>query len=154
MSFRLYGADNQLPPHGTRPIASGEEFETGSLLLVDAAGAYVECGANPALVAAVSTGPAGVGSGPLFPVGTREFPPGMVTGTKAGGPRFSAEFVGALGTPQVAYGVTAGADGQWRVDFAKTGATARVTFLESVNNGISPVGRVIVRFLDANVQPS
>lgn len=154
MSFQLYGAKVHVPPVLARALATGEEYELGSLLVVNGSGEYEECGADPASIAAVSLTATGVGSGPLYPVGRKEFPEFEAIGLLVEGQTFTAQYVGTIGTPQTAYGVTKGADGIWRVDFGKTGGTARVLFVKTVLAGPSASERVAVRVLVANIQIS
>jgi hypothetical protein len=110
------------------PIATGTVWKSGALL-VPAAGLWTECGADPAVIGGVSLDEVGDGSGILVPIGRREFPPYTCGGLLVTEDiLFSGPYVGtpALGL----FGVTKGADGIWRVDFAKTGGTARVRVID------------------------
>lgn len=154
MSFLLAAPQGQsMAEVRVKPIVAAGAWLEGAPLVVDANGNYAEAGADPALIYAFSTHDVGTGSGSLYPVGTKEFPPGKCIGVRAEDNLFAPMYTGTL--PANAggdYGVTKGADGIWRVDFAKTGASARVR-LVSIDWTTAPlsVGKVLVRVLPANV---
>lgn len=143
-----------IPKVRVRPVVSGGTWSLGALLLMNANGEYAECGADPALVAAVSEHPVGPGSGATAPTGRLEFPPNECIGTTVAADRlFTADYAGTL--PVVVgglFGVVRGGDGLWRVDFAET-VNTRVK-LVSIDETASPLSRrrVTVQFLPANVQ--
>lgn len=97
------------------PIAS---WLSGSLLFVNGTDQWEECGVDPALIGGVSLDEVGTGTGPLVPIGRREFPPGTCGAIRTtNGRMFNGPYVG---TPQIGtYGVIKGIDGVWRVDFAE-----------------------------------
>ncbi len=155
MSFRLHGAQKQIPVHRQRALADTADIKEGALLLVDGSGLYDECGTNPALIAAIAKSDAGVGSGPEYPIGSKEFPPGYMQGLVVSAEMdLTALYTGTLGTVGTAYGVTKGSDGVWRVDFAKTGGDARVEYIKNLDVGPIDHQRIVVRILAANVQPA
>lgn len=140
----------------SRPVVSGGVWTLGALLLLNANGEWAECGADPALVGGVSEHPVGPGSGSLAPIGRVEFPPNECIATLvSNGALFTCAYAGTLPTVVGGtFGVTRGADGIWRVDFAKNAANQRVK-LVSIDETASPLNRarVTVQFLAANVQP-
>lgn len=156
MSFitaRLRGAHTA--PVRTKPLAASQVFELGALLITDANGAYAECAADPAAIGAVAESAAGADTTGFVRTGRREFPPGIMPATLVSNEQpFHALYMGTL--PAAAggsYGVTRDTDGQWKVDFAKTGASARVKLL-SIEWTQAPLNRnrVEVCVLPANVQ--
>lgn len=137
-----------------KPVAAAQDFRRGAPLVMDANGAWAEAAADPAAIGAFAESDYGVDTGGFGGHGRKEFPPGFMQGSLAGDQSFSAEYVGAL--PAAAggtYGLTRGADGVWRVDFAKTAASARLK-LESIDWTAAPLNRnrVLVSVLAANVQ--
>jgi hypothetical protein len=156
MSFIVAKARSQsIPRVRVRPTVSGGSWALGSLLLLNASGEWAECGADPALIGAVSEHPVGAGSGALAPIGRQEFPPNEAIGSLVDNEQtFHCDYAGTL--PSVVggtFGVTRGADGIWRVDFAKSAANQRVK-LVSIDETAAPLSRrrVTVVFLAANVQ--
>ena len=155
MSFiaaRLRGA--MTPRIREKPLAAASSFKRGAALVMDANGAWAEAGADPAAIAAFAESDCGTDTLGYGGHGTKEFPPGFMQASLADGQAFHAEYTGTL--PAAAgstYGITKGADGLWRVDFAKTGATARVK-LDSIDWTAAPLNRnrVLVTVLAANVQ--
>lgn len=135
-----------------RSLASGAAFEDGALLLVDANGAYAECAADPAAIAAVAASGAGASTaiGNIF--GKREFPPGKMQGYTIKDKTFSARYVGTLPAADGgSYGVVRDTDGFWKVDFAET-VNTRLKLVGRRTTSPENLNRVLVRFLDANVQ--
>ena len=156
MSFIVARAKSQsIPKVRALPAAAASSFTLGAALLMNASGEWAECGADPALIGAFAEHPVGTGAGALFPVGTKEFPPGECIGSLVSNDQeFTCDYAGTLpaaigGT----YGITRGADGIWRVDFAKSAANQRVK-LTSIAETASPLGRrrVTIQVLPANVQ--
>lgn len=136
-----------------RPVVAAGVWELGAALLINAAGEWAECGADPALIGGFSEHAVGTGSGALYPVGTKEFPPGKCIASLAEGNIFSADYVGTLpANAGGSYGIVKGADGLWRVDFAET-VNTRV-LLVSIDEELAPTNRhrVQIRVLPANVQ--
>lgn len=135
-----------------RPLAAGQNFNVGALLLVDANGAFAECGADPAAIAAVSESGAGTDASGFNRFGAKSFPPGYVQGTTVRGRIFRARYTGALPAADGgSYGVVRLADGDWAVDFGDTTAT-RVKLVGRLTNSPENQPQVLVRVLDANVQ--
>ena len=136
-----------------RPLAAGYASGQGALLLVDGSGNFAECGANPALIAAVANGPGGVDTSGFNILGHKEFPPGFMQGIAVqNNTRFLAPFIGTVGTVGLTYGVTKDSDGFWKVDFTKNAANQRVTLLGSETGLPENQPYVLVEFLAANVQ--
>lgn len=156
MSFQLatLAPGGDIPPTAQRPLASGEDFEDGALLLVNASDEFAECGADPDSVAAVAESGAGAESDAFRRPANREFPPGYMQGTPVRDERlFTAEYVGTL--PAAAggsYGVVKDTDDRWKVDFDET--TNLVVKLQDIHPTESPFNdnRVIVSFLTDVVQ--
>jgi hypothetical protein len=136
------------------PVAVGEAFVKGALLIRDGAGAWAECGADPAAIGAVALSNYQVDNSGFSPLGRTEFPPGFMQGMAVQGEQvFHAEYVGAL--PAVdggSYGVTRGVDLVWRVDFGKGGGDARVRLVGRWTDAPINRNRVMVSILPANVQ--
>lgn len=158
MSFQAAQIDgHKVPRTVTRPVTG--TFPKGSLVVLTA-GVAGECGTDPALIAGVALSAVGAGSGALFPIGRQEFPPNVIQILAANNQQvFSCRYAGTLGTVGTDYGVTKNATtGLWEVDFAKTGAAARVKLLDidSVASPPSPTpisgARILVSVLQANVQ--
>lgn len=143
-----------VPKARQRPVAAGQNFEVGALLVLDGSGNWAECGADPAAIGAVSESPFGVDTVGYIGTGRKEFPPGEVVATAVQDEvSFKAQYLGSLpaaigGT----YGVTRDTGGIWKVDFNKTGATARVKLLNRFAD--APINQALVEvvFLSANVQ--
>lgn len=155
MSFQLaHLSGARVPRTVEKSVAAGAAFEKGALLLVDANGAYAECGADPAAIAAVAESDYGTDDTGFNPTGKKEFPPGYMQGTAVQGEVvFSAEYVGTLPAAEGgSFGVVRDTDGRWKVDFAETVNTR----VKIVNLGWteSPLNkkRVLVSFLPGNVQ--
>jgi hypothetical protein len=111
-------------------VATIASWRSGALLTLNlTTNQWEECGTDPALIGGVSLDEVGSGAGPLVPTGRREFPP-LTCGACLVTP--NVEFMAMYtGTPDIGdFGVTRGADGIWRVDFAKTGASARVRVVD------------------------
>lgn len=135
-----------------RSQAAGSSYLQGALLLVDGAGAYAECGANPAAIAAVSGSGAGTDTSGFNIFGTKGFPPGKMQGYTIKNKTFSCQYVGTLPAADGgSYGVVKDSDGQWKVNFADT-VNTRVKLVGRRTNSPENLNRVLVRFLDANVQ--
>lgn len=154
MSFKLARAKSQsIPRVKEKALAAGAAFKNGTLMLVNASDEYAECGADPALIAAVSQSGAGTSTEIGNRLGKEEFPPGRMQGIGVQDEvEFRSRYVGALpAAVGGSYGVIKDADGFWKVDFNEVAAT-RVKYVR--NYGLSPenipeVGSV---FLAANVQ--
>lgn len=155
MSFQIAYPDGGaagVPRIVTRALAAAQAFNVGALVLVDANGNFAECGADPAAIAAVALAPAGSDSSGFNILGTKSFPPGYMQGCCIKGKAFSAKYVGSLPAADGGlYGVVKDSDGDWKVDFGETTNT-RLKLVDRRTNSPENIGRVIVRFLDANAQ--
>jgi hypothetical protein len=154
MSFRAGRLRAGMTPRiREKPLAAGATGLRGSLLLVDANGAYAVCGADPVAIAAVAENDFGPDTGGYGGHGTKEFPPGYMQGTMvADNQPFFAGYVGTLPAADGAsYGVVLDADGKWKVDFTDTTAT-RVKLIGRRTNSPENIPEVEVVFLAANVQ--
>lgn len=142
------------PPTKERPLAAGASGKRGALLVVDANGAYATAGADPAAIAATAASDYGPDTSGFNHLGVKNFPPGFLQGHSVEGLQpFKAPYMGALPAASGGdYGVTLDADGEWKVDFGKTGAAARVRLVKLLTD--SPLNRneVEVVVLPANVQ--
>jgi len=136
-----------------RDLAASQTFTVGALLLVDSNGAFAECGADPAAIAAVALAPAGSDTSGFNILGVKPFPPGKMQGKTIGDNcQFTAKYVGTLPAADGgAYGVVKDSDGDWKVDFNETSAT-RLRLIGRRTTSPENIARVVVQFLDANVQ--
>lgn len=153
MSFQLAHPDgDHVPRVVTKPLAAAQDFLEGTLLLEDANGAYAECGADPAAIAAVAPNGAGADTSGFNILGKKEFPPGYMDGIAVKGQTFSAKYVGALPAADGgSYGVVKDTDNYWKVDFNEV-VNTRVVLVGRRTTSPENIARVLVRFLDANVQ--
>lgn len=154
MSFRAKSFQRQsVPPTREKAIADGGAWQGGALLLENASGEWAECGANPAAIGAVAMHPVGAGSGPLYPVGTREFPPGFALGMLvASDVPFTCLYTGTLPAATGGNYDVVNSSGVWKVNFDSQ-AAARVKLVDKrwTESPLSQ-SRVVVTFLPANVQ--
>jgi hypothetical protein len=156
MSFQMAYPDGPSPGGVgrivTRPLAAAQVFNVGALLLVDANGAFAECAANPAAIAAVALAPAGTDASGFNMLGAFPFPPGQMQGEAIKGRKFTCKYVGTLPAADGAlYGVVRDSDNSWKVNFADT-VNTRVKLVDRRTNSPENIARVVVEFLDANVQ--
>lgn len=153
MSFQLAHPDGtHVPRIVTKPLAASQTFLEGALLLEDSNGAYAECGADPAAIAAVAPNGGGADTSGFNILGQKSFPPGFLDGISVRNVIFSAKYVGTLPAADGgSYGVVKDSDGYWKVDFSETSAT-RVVLVGRRTTSPENIARVLVRFLDANVQ--
>jgi len=154
MSFILARAASQsIPRTLEKPVAAGQSWLQGALLIVDANGAYTECGADPAAIAAVALSGYGTDTSGFVPLGTKSFPPGYCQGTSVNGTRWRANYVGTLPAATGGnYGVVRDTDGRWKVDFTDTTATRVKLVSREATNSPNNQAWVEVEFLAANVQ--
>jgi hypothetical protein len=157
MSFILAHLDGARTPRAVeKTVVAGSNFTKGALLLVDANGAYAECAANPAAVAAVAESAFGPDSSGFIRTGTKEFPPGFMQGMSVQGEHaFHAQYTGALpAATGGSYPVEKGADGLWRVKLTVVTGDVSVVKLIDLRWTNSPlnVNRVVVTFLPGVVQ--
>lgn len=155
MSFRAARLKSGMTPvHREKPVASGQAWEEGALLVMDANGAWTECGADPASIGAVAESAYGSDTTGFNHFGSKEFPPGYMQGILVNHNQpFHAEYVGTLPAADGgSYGVVRDSDGKWKVDFSDTTAT-RVKLVSRAWT-VAPLNRnrVEVVFLAANVQ--
>lgn len=123
MSFRVKPTQESVPEVQERAWTN-TAFLQGSPLIVHTDGTFREAGADPSTIAAIALHDVGTGSGAEFPTGTKEFPAGVAQAVLLKpGMKFTAQFVGAMGTVGTAYGIVKGADGIWRIDFSETSTT-------------------------------
>jgi len=135
-----------------RDLAASQTFNVGALLLVDSNGAFAECGADPAAIAAVALAPAGSDTSGFNVLGVKPFPPGKMQAKTIQGVQFTAKYVGTLPAADGGlYGVVRDTDGDWKVDFSETSAT-RLKLIGRRTTSPENIARVVVQFLDANVQ--
>lgn len=135
-----------------RDIAAAQAWNTGALVLVDANGAFAECGADPAAVAAVALAPTGADTSGFNILGTKAFPPGKMQAATIKGRRFTAKYIGTLPAADGGlFGVVKDSDGDWKVDFTET-VNTRLKLIGRRTLSPENIARVVVEFLDANVQ--
>lgn len=154
MSFRAARLRSGMtPPIREKAVAAAAVFEAGALLLVDGAGKYAECGADPAAIAAVAESAYGPDTSGFNRLGTKGFPPGYMQGCLVAREQpFTAEYVGALPAANGgSYGVVRDSDNRWKVDFTDTTNT-RVKLVNRLTDSPENRNRVEVVFLAANVQ--
>lgn len=154
MSFKLARLKaGMVPRHRELPLAAGQAFLAGALLLRDANGAFAECGADPAVIAAVAESGAGPDTSGFNPLAVKGFPPGYMQGIAVQDEViFRARYVGALPAADGgSYGVVKDADGLWKVDFNEV-VNTRLKLLGRLTNSPENVAEVLVAFLAANVQ--
>ncbi len=128
MSFRLHSPQSAggLPPDITqKKVASGGAWLEGALLTVNGSDEYAMAGtSDPALntLAAVALHDVGTGSGALYPIGVKEFPPGYAQAIPLrAGRRFTALYTGTLpATAGGSYGVVYDTDLKFKIDFSDT----------------------------------
>lgn len=155
MSFQLAHLKGAvLPRMVEKSVAAAQVFKAGALLLADSNDAYAECGADPAVIAAVANSDYGPDTSGFIRTGFKEFPPGRMQGISvAHQVVFSARYVGTLpAAAGASYGVVKDSDGLWKVDFTETVNTRlKLVSLEWTRAPINK-NRVLVEFLTANVQ--
>lgn len=153
MSFQLaYPEGDDVGRVVERDIAAAQTWNVGALLLVDANGAFAECGADPAAIAAVALAPQGADASGFNILGTKAFPPGKMQAAPIKNRQFTAKYVGTLPAADGGvYGVVRDTDLDWKVDFAETTNT-RLKLIGRRTTSPENIARVIVQFLDANVQ--
>jgi hypothetical protein len=139
-----------------RTIGAGYAALYGALLVVDGTGNYAEAGADPATINAVALTRGGADTSGFAIIGRKEFPSNKVQGVNPSGRKFRAKYLGTLpANSGSTYGVTRDTDSYWKVDFSKTGATARVTLISLFLTGAPElVNEVLVQILDANIGPN
>jgi hypothetical protein len=143
---------NRVPRTIEKDLAAAQAFNDGALLVVNVDDDFAECGADPALVAAVSVSAAGSDTTGFNRFAKKEFPPGKMQGIALRGNYFTAEYVGTLPAADGAeYGVLRDTDSDWKVDFNEV-ANPRVTLVGRRTASPESVARVIVTFLSANIQ--
>ena len=147
-------------PHGVAapkirqlPLAAASSFAQGALLVVNGDGAYAQCAADPASVAAVAATPAGTDATGFNMLGTKEFPPGYMQGILVGDDvPFRAKYTGTLPAANGgSYGVVV-SGGQWVVDFSDT-TNLVVKLIGRFTDSPENIAQVKVTFLAAVVQP-
>jgi hypothetical protein len=143
---------DSIPRTVEKDLAAAQVFGLGALLLVDANGAFAECGANPALIAAVAESGAGPDVTGFNRFASLSFPPGRMQGTAVRNMLFRCRYIGGLPAADGGiYNVIRDADTFWKVDFGNV-AAARVRLLGRLTNSPENLPEVLVKVLDANVQ--
>lgn len=158
MSFRQAGLapGGAQPPTLHLPVAAGQAWEKGALLIADANGQWAECGADPAAVGAVAANAYGADTSGFVRTARKEFPPGEMVAVLVGGlVPFRAKYVGSL--PAVtggSFGVIRDTDGLWKVDFNEVTALRVKVAPNGLRLASAPFNRneVIVFFLPTIVQ--
>lgn len=137
MSFdyaRGAGSSTTVPAsHELAVSGSGNNTWLKGAPLILSSGALVEAGADPASIGGIALHDVGSGSGSLYPLGRKEFPPNRAQFIQLEDfLLFYCLYSGTLpSTVGTAYGITKDSDSKWKVDFAKTGATVtRVTLVD------------------------
>lgn len=144
--------DTAVPRVIERSQAAGSAYLRGSLLLINASNEFAECGADPAVICAVSESGAGADASGYNPLAVKGFPPGKMQGTVVKGQTFRARYVGTLPAADGgSYGVVKDSDGKWKVDFAEV-VNTRLKLVGRLTNSPENQPEVLVRFLDANTQ--
>lgn len=147
-------------PGGTIPetvekaLAAAYAAAQGALLVVNGSDEFAECGADPALIAAVALTPGGTDTSGFNILGTKEFPPGYMQGISvAGGTLFRATYTGDLPAANGGqYGVVRAAGGNWKVDFAEV-VNVCVILVGRLTDSPEDQPEVLVKFLADHVQP-
>lgn len=108
-----------------KKVASGGAWLKGHILTVNGSDEFAAVsGADPALntFAAIAQSDVGTGAGALYPIGTKEFPPGYAIAIPLReGRRFTCEYVGTLpATAGGSYGIVIDTDGRCKLDFSDT----------------------------------
>lgn len=135
-----------------RDLAAAQTFNVGALLLVDGNGAFAECGADPAAIAAVALAPAGADTSGFNILATKAFPPGKMQAEVIKDRTFTAGYVGTLPAADGgSYGVVRDTDSSWKVDFTETVNTC-LKLVGRRTTSPENIARVIVQFLDSHVQ--
>lgn len=142
-----------VPRVAQRPLAAAQAFLAGAALLVDANGAYAECGADPAAIAAIALAPCGTDASGFNILAKKEFPPGYMQAIPLRDTiPWVAPYVGTLPAADGgSYGIVRDTDLQWKVDFTDTTAT-RVKLIGRRTTSPENLALVIVTFLVANIQ--
>lgn len=137
------------------PVASGIDIEKGALV-VRSSGTYVECGADPAVIAGIAIGAAGADTSGFNVLGRKEFPPLTLQAyVPERGQLFRAKYTGtlpALSAIGTGYGVVKDSDDLWKVDFSDT-TNDRVVLRGILNVAPELQPEVIVEFLEQFVSP-
>lgn len=118
----------------------------GAALFVNADGKYEECGADPAVIAAIGATPAGTSSDYSY-LRKDEFPAGYMQGITTQGTVFSCEYVGTLPAADGGeYGIIKDSDNDWKIDFSDV-ANPRVKLVGRMTATPESQNRVLVSFL-------
>lgn len=143
MSFRLEQnkPGGGIPTVRQRAIVPGSTGRKGALLTQTNVGQYAEVTSpNPALntICSVALSDWGPATGSLFPLGTKEFPPGFLEAwVLDGSTPYLCQYNGALPAAEGGtYGVVKDTNGLWRVDFTNT--TSPVVRLADLRTTVLP----------------
>lgn len=153
MSFQLAYPDGVAVPRIIeKPLAAGQAFLEGALIVADGSDDYAECAADPPLIGAVAVSACGTDSSGFNRFAKKEFPPGYMQGVTLPGQTFTAKYVGDLPAANGGeYGVVKDSDDYWKVDFAEV-ANPRLTLTGRRTDSPENVARVYISFLSANIQ--
>lgn len=154
MAFYLANPDGVAVPRTIeKSLAVGQEFPTGSLLLMDGDGNFAEVGADPAAIAAVSVSGAGADDTGYVRFQVAEFPPGKMQGMALAGNIFKADYIGALPDQDGGdYGVAFDATKGWCIDFDEvTEGPFRLVNRQPIELG--GINQVLVKANEAYIQP-
>lgn len=157
------GSGGKFPHTAEKPILTGYAELEGAPLTIDGNGNWVACGADPAMIAAISLTQGGAyTTNPGFNIlGRYEFPPlYMQAYILTPYLRFQVPFLGAYdGTVGLTYGITRDpADNAWKLDFNKTDKPT-VVFLGNPTRSPADAAAagqnqlVSCSFLDGVIQP-
>lgn len=136
-----------------RAQAAAQSFAQGAACLIDANGAWAECGANPALIGGFSLSAAGTDTSGFNILGVKGFPPGFMQCIWPGNERrFLCRYIGALpGVLGAAYDIIRDSDTLWKINFGSTANTRlRLIGWRTPSPENLPLVEVVV--LSANVQ--
>lgn len=153
MSFRQARLDAGHTPKVLEKVVAPMAAFTKGALLLDVAGVWTECGADPAVIGAVAQSDYLADVTGFSHTARTEFPPGSMQGMLVrDGVRFLAEKVLVGIDPVVGseYGVILDTDGRWKIDTGEAVAT-RVHVHRAVDD---PIVQNVweVSFLAANCQ--
>lgn len=136
-----------------RPLAAAQAFLSGAVLLVDANGAYAECGADPAAVAAISLSGCGADASGFNILAKKEFPPGYMQAIPITTDiQWIVPYVGTLPAADGgSYGIVKDSDNFWKADFSDT-TNLRIKLVGRRTTSPENLALVEVVFLSTNIQ--
>jgi hypothetical protein len=136
-----------------KPVAAAQAWERGALLVANGTDQWTECGADPALIAAVAESAAGADTSGFNILGRKEFPANFCQAAAVqNNRRFRARFIGSVpGNDGGLFGVVKDADNLWKVDFTDV-VNTRVKLISRFTLSPESQPEVLVEFLAANIQ--